>query len=375
MLSKLSFYGAPLLCHVFKYKYIFLTLNMNKLPKLLTVCFSFYIAQAVAPSIAQDAVYINKVGGGTTRVTGKISRVTPEAVTIDDREIAASEIRRISVGKEPAAINRLREEMFGGQYAECLAGIEKLNAIPDVPLLKQEVDFMKAYSSARLSLTQGVITPEAAGKAVREFLASAPNSLHAYSAIEQYGRLIYSIGKPELAAKEFEKLRDVKWEQYRMRGRFLHGRMMSVLGQTEKAKADFEKILQQSSTSAESDNYKLLARCEQARLSGITGNSAAALKELNKLIKNESDENAELFAHIYNAIGAIHEKSRNLKAARDAYLHTHLLFGSVEDPAAEALSRLSEIFVSLEDSKRANEARRELRSKYRNSYWGRKIGS
>jgi len=121
----------------------------------------------------------------------------------------------------------------------------------------------------------------------------------------------------------------------------------------------------------ESDNYKLLARCEQARLLGITGSSAAALKELNSLIKSESDENTELFARIYNAMGVIHEKSQNLKEARDAYLHTYLLFGSVEDPAAEALSRLSEIFVSLEEPKRANELRQDLQTKYRNSYWRR----
>ena len=344
---------------------------MNKLPKLLTACFSFYITLATVQLIAQDAVYTNKVGGGTTRITGKISKMDPEGVTIDDKVIAGSEIRRISVGKEPSAINRLREQMGGGQYAECLGGIKKLDNIPNEPLLKQEIAFMEAFSSARLALTQGVITPEVAGKAIRDFLTNAPNSFHTYAAIEQYGLLIYSIGKPELAAKEFEKLRGVKWEEYRVRGQFLHGRMLSVLGETEKAKADFEQILQQASNTPEADKYKLLARCEQARLFGITGNSAAALKELNKLIKSESDENTELFARIYNAMGAIHEKSQNLKEARDAYLHTYLLFGSVEDPAAEALSRLSEIFVSLKEPKRANELRSDLQSKYRNSYWRR----
>ena len=329
------------------------------------------LAFAANQSLAQDAVYVNKVGGGTSRVTGKISDVNPEGVTIDGRRIAASEIGRIAVGKEPSIINRLREEMVGGQYAECLAGIEKLNSVPDEPLLQQEIAFMKAYSSARLSLTQGTITAEVAGRVVGDFIKNAPNSLHLYPAIEQYGRLIYAVGKPELAAKEFEKLRVAKWEDYRMRGQFLHGRMMSVLGQNDKAKADFSQILKQSSASRESDKYKLLARCEQARLNGITGDAAGSLKELDSLIKSESDDNAELFAHIYNAKGAIYEKGGDLKSARDAYLHTQLLFGNVEDPAAEALSRLAKIFVELKDSKRASDSKRELRSKYRNSYWVR----
>ncbi|MDB2687189.1 hypothetical protein N9Y42_08245 [Mariniblastus sp.] len=344
---------------------------MIKFSKSLIICLSMSLAFAANQSLAQDAVYVNKVGGGTSRITGKISDVNPEGVTIDGRRIAASEIGRIAVGKEPSIINRLREEMVGGQYAECLAGIEKLNSVPDEPLLQQEIAFMKAYSSARLSLTQGTITAEVAGRVVGDFIKNAPNSLHLYPAIEQYGRLIYAVGKPELAAKEFEKLRVAKWEDYRMRGQFLHGRMMSVLGQNDKAKADFSQILKQSSASRESDKYKLLARCEQARLNGITGDAAGSLKELDSLIKSESDDNAELFAHIYNAKGAIYEKGGDLKSARDAYLHTQLLFGNVEDPAAEALSRLAKIFVELKDSKRASDSKRELRSKYRNSYWVR----
>ena len=71
-------------------------------------------------------------------------------------------------------------------------------------------------------------------------------------------------------------------------------------------------------------------------------------------------------------MGAIHEKTGNLKEARDAYLHTQLLFNSVEYPAAEALYRLSKIYVKLKDSKRAGEAKRELQAKYRNSYWFKK---
>lgn len=345
---------------------------MNKSSESLIVCFTLCLALLAIPAIAQDAVYVNKVGGGTSSVKGKITQMTPEGVTIDGKNFEASKVSRISVGKEPTAVNRMREEMVDGQYANCLAGLAKLKNVPDEPLLLQEIEFMKAFCSARLSLTQGAVSPEVAGKAVKGFLAKYPNSIHTYPATEQFGRLAYSIGNPKLAASEFEKLRVAKWEEYRMRGQFLHGRMMSVLGQPGKAKADFDAILKQSSNSDESDRFKLLAQCEQARIEGLTSGGAAALEKLNKLVKNESDDNAELFAHLYNAMGAIYEKSGNLKEARDAYLHTQLLFSSVEDPAAEALYRLSKIYVDLENPKRAGEAKRELQSKYRNSYWVKK---
>ena len=352
-------------------QFYFSILNMLKFSESLLVGLSLCLFSTANLALAQDAVYVNKIGGGTTQITGKISLVDPEGVTIDDKRISASDIRRIAVGKEPSAINRLREEMVNGQYANCLAGIEKLSNVPEEPLLKQEIDFMKAYSSARLALTQGTLSAEVAGKTVGEFLRTAPNSLHHYPATEQYGLLIYAIGKPELAAKQFEKLRSAKWEEYRVRGQFLHGRMMSVLNQNEKAKADYNQILKETSNPT-SDKYKLLARCELARLNGIAGDASSNLQILDKLIQSETDDNAELFAYIYNAKGAIYQKTGNLKEARDAYLHTQLLFGSVEDPAAEAVSQLFKIFAELKDSKRADEARRELQSKYRNSFWGRK---
>ena len=104
---------------------------MIKFSQLLIVCLSFCLFLAANQALAQDAVYVNKIGGGTTRVTGKISAVDPEGVNIDDKRIKASEIRRIAVGKEPSAINRLRDEMVGGQYADCLASIEKLGSVDE----------------------------------------------------------------------------------------------------------------------------------------------------------------------------------------------------------------------------------------------------
>ena len=193
---------------------------MFKFSESLVVCFSFCLVLAATQALAQDSVYVNKIGGGTTRVTGKISKVTPDGVVIDGKPIVVGDIRRIAVGKEPSAINRLREEMVNGQYANCLNGIEKLNNVPDEPLLRQELDFMKAFSTARLALTQGTITAEVASKTINAFLKSHPNSLHLYPAIEQSGLLSYATGKPELAASEFGKLRSAKWEEYRVRGQF-----------------------------------------------------------------------------------------------------------------------------------------------------------
>jgi tetratricopeptide (TPR) repeat protein len=319
----------------------------------------------------QDFVYKDKPGGGTTRLRGKITAMTPEGVTIGDAEVAASEIRRIAVGKEPSVIDRLRDQMNAGRYAECLAGLAKLSDLPDEPLLRQEVDFMRAYSTAKLSTTHGPMDPKEAGGVVAKFLSDHPNSLHTYPALEQYGLLIYSFGKPAAAAKEFAKLKQAGWLEYRWRGYFWHGRMMQISGDMGQAKADYEAILAGTSNDEVTVQYQKLAKSELAKLQGLAGPASPAIAQLRALIKNQTASNPQLFANIYNAQGAIYEQSGQFKAARTAYLHTTLLFAGEAEEAAEASYRLAKLWPQLNQAGRANEARGELKSKFRNSYWAR----
>jgi tetratricopeptide (TPR) repeat protein len=297
--------------------------------------------------------------------------MTPEGVTIGDAEVAASEIRRIAVGKEPSVIDRLRDQMNAGRYAECLAGLAKLSDLPDEPLLRQEVDFMRAYSTAKLSTTHGPMDPKEAGGVVAKFLSDHPNSLHTYPALEQYGLLIYSFGKPAAAAKEFAKLKQAGWLEYRWRGYFWHGRMMQISGDMGQAKADYEAILAGTSNDEVTVQYQKLAKSELAKLQGLAGPASPAIAQLRALIKNQTASNPQLFANIYNAQGAIYEQSGQFKAARTSYLHTTLLFAGEAEEAAEASYRLAKLWPQLNQAGRANEARGELKSKFRNSYWAR----
>jgi hypothetical protein len=327
------------------------------------------LAISFAETNAQDTVFKNKVGGGTSRVPGKITAMTPEGVTIGKQEVAAEEIRRISVGKEPSAIARLRDQMNSGRYADCLEGLAKLSDLPSEPLLQQEVAFMRAFSSARLSLTQGSVGAKDAGVIVAKFLADYPTSFHTYPALEQYGLLIYSFGKPDLAAKEFEKLKNAKWKEMRWRGHFLHGRMMQITNQTDQAKANYEAILADKSTDVATARFQLLAQCELAKLEGLSGQAGPAIEQLRGMIKSQTSANPQLFAYIYNAKGAIFEQLGQLKAARTAYLHTTLLFGGETEAAAEATYRLAKLWPQLNQAGRANDAREQLNSKFRQTYW------
>ncbi len=322
---------------------------------------------------AQDAVYKYKSGGGTSKVNGKIEEITPEGVTIGGKSVPAAEIKRIYYSKEPGGLNRAREQMQDGRFADAIEEIGKLDAADLRGPLGSEASYILAYSKSQMSLRGGNVTPQDAGKEIRNFIIANPRSLHLYPAIDQFGQLLFAIGRPELAADEFKKLANCGWPEYKLRGLFRLGKAQAETASLQPAADAFEAILSHESNDDLSQSYKLLARCEKAKLTGLAGNTEQAISELHSLIDTESDENKLLFAHLYNALGAVHEKAGNLKEARTAYLHTNLLFASVSEAHSEALYRLALIWPQLEDTDRANEARETLKSRYRNSYWAGKL--
>ncbi|MFT7633391.1 MAG: Flp pilus assembly protein TadD [Mariniblastus sp.] len=323
-------------------------------------------------SQAQDGVYKYKVDGGTTKVSGKITNVTPDGVVIGNKAVAAEEIKRLYYSREPAGLNRAREQMQDGRFSDALEDLDELDATTMAGPLKQEYDFIKANSKSQLSIRGIRFTPQEAGKELRDFIIAHPSSLHVYPAIEQYGKQLFAFGKPDLAAKEFAKLAQCSWNEYRLKGLFQRGKALIEDGKPNEAQSAFDTISAVQSNDDLSQTYRLLAQSETARLKGINGNAPQAVAILEKMILDESAENGLLFANIYNALGAIHEKSGKIKEARTAYLHTNLLYASEGEAHAEALYRLSLIWPQLEETDRANDARETLKTRYRNSYWAGK---
>jgi tetratricopeptide (TPR) repeat protein len=327
-----------------------------------------------APQVnAQDAVYKYKAGGGTSKVNGKISEVTPDGVTIGGKQIPASEVKRVYYSKETSGLNRAREQMQDGRFSDAIEELEKIDAGDLQGPLKVEADFVRAYSTSQLSLRGGNVTAQVAGNGIRKFITTHSKSLHLYPAIDQYGKLLFSVGRPKLAAAEFAKLANCSWPEYRMQGLFQLGKSSIEAGDLPQATSAFDQILAIDSNDDLSRTYKLMAQCEKARLAGLAGNVEPAVATLNQLIDVENSDNKLLFAHLYNAKGAVQEKAGKLKEASRAYLLSHLLYSTVPEAHSEALYRLALIWPQLEETDRANEARETLKTRYRNSYWAGKL--
>lgn len=326
-----------------------------------------------AISVAQDSVFRLKSAGGSSKVNGKISATSPDFVTISGQQIPNSEIKRLFFAKEPVNLNRAREQMQSGQFAD---SIEELNKIKDSvksPMIQTEIDFIRAYASAQISLRGGNITPNSAGQQIRTFMQKNPNSIHLYRATETFGKLAFAVGKPDLAAGEFAKLANVPWTEFKMKGLFQKGQMDIVQGKLNDAKAAFNAIGKIDATDDVSQVYKLLAKSGLAQVRGLGGDVAGAKASLEDMIKKENPDNKKLFAHIYNALGSIHVKANNTQQAAMSYLKTELLMASESEAHAEALYNLALLWPKLEKTDRANSARDILKSRYRNSYWASKL--
>jgi tetratricopeptide (TPR) repeat protein len=321
--------------------------------------------------LAQDGVYQFKASGGNTKTSGKITEISPDGVTIAGKLVPASKIDRVSFSREPSDINRARDQMETGRYSDAIESLGKIDVTKLTPQMKPEVDFIRAFSMAQNSLRGGSTTPQEAGGVVATFIDDHPTSWHLYPAVEQLGKLYFAIDRTDLAIGQFAKLSQCSWPKYQLNGSLQLGTL--TMDKAADANAAFDSILNNNSNDDVTQLYKLLAKCEKARLAGIGGDPTTSISKLNEMIATENSDNKLLFAHLYNALGAVHQKNSNWKEARTAYLHTDLLFATEAELHAEALFHLSKIWAQLDETDRAATARDTLKSRYRNSYWAGKL--
>lgn len=328
---------------------------------------------ASSSSQAQDSVYRVKTGAGPSKASGKITEIRADGVTIDGDDISVAEIRKIVFSKEPSGLGRARDQMESGRYSDCIRELDKIKAPLRGKRIPPELEFLRAYSNSQISLRGGNVTAQSAGKEIGAFIKNNPTSYHLYPAKEQYAKQLYAIGRLDLAVEEYDQLADVSWSEYQLRGLLGKGMVLTDLERFPEATASFDAILQMQSKDDLTQAYQLYAQCEKAKIVGLQGDVEASEQVIEGLIRDQNSEHKRLFAHINNALGAVYEKSDNLKKARMAYMKTQLLFHDEPGLHAEALYHLALIWPKLGKTDEASSAREQLKTRYRNSYWAGKL--
>ena len=353
------------------------TSNSNKL--IMFFAAMLFVFSQLAPTFGwQDAVYRFRAGGGNSKVSGKVTAMTPFGVTVESnsgpKEIPASAINKIDFDGAPVEISRARDRIEGNRFEDALAELEKISDPINSPQIQQEIDFIKALSNAKIALGSGTVTAQDAGKLMSAFVSANKESIHFYPATELLGKLFFAVGRTDLAEQQFAELTNSQWTELVLRGHFNRGEMLNLLEKYDDALAAYEAILAMPSNDDATQQYKLLAKVQKAKTNAMAGKPVEeSVAAINEIIKNENPTNAQLFAYAYNALGACHLKAENLKEAAMAFLHTELLFAQENEPQAEALYQLALIWPKLDHTDRASRARDGLKTRYRNSYWANKL--
>ena len=96
-------------------------------------------------------------------------------------------------------------------------------------------------------------------------------------------------------------------------------------------------------------------------------------RSIEEVIPDADPEQKELQARAYNALGNCYEKARKTKDALLAFLHVDVLYSTVPEAHAEALSHLVPLWKAVGQEARAREAKQTLQEKYANSKWAKGV--
>lgn len=328
------------------------------------------VAVLTSDCLAQkDTVFLNS----GSPVRGKVQNIDAEQLQVDERTINVRDVKKVNLTSEPRELRRAKENIASDQFENAWSDLQKIAQPPRDPMVLQEYDYAKAFVMGKLALGGGQVTTREAGTAIRDFVNKYPNSFRLYPTVDLYGKLLTNINRLDLAEVEFQKLAASNWPRYQLKGLFDLAQAQMLMEKYEESKANFVKLQQHELNTPLAQQFKLMAKCQLAKIDAKQGNVDNAIQVVEQIIKTESADNKQLFALCYNTLGTCNLQKNELRGAAIAFLHTDLLFSTESDAHSEALYHLAKIWPQLEETDRANRARQTLNRSYANSFWKQKM--
>jgi tetratricopeptide (TPR) repeat protein len=176
-----------------------------------------------------------------------------------------------------------------------------------------------------------------------------------------------------LAQLQYAELAKAPWPEYQMRAAVAIGRTLQLQDKHAEAVQKFDSVLKMSDDNDAAKAQKLSATLGKAVSLAATSPVDDAVKMIEDVIQNADPEQKEIQAQAYNALGTCYEKAGKSKDALLAFLHVDLLYNTVPDAHAEALSHLIPLWSAVGQEARAREARQTLQEKYANTRWAKAV--
>ena len=151
------------------------------------------------------------------------------------KKFQVNEIEWIQFESEPAELTQGRAAANAGRYDDALAILNKLDSADlKRPEMVQELEFFKAYATARRALSGTGSKPDA-GRNLLKFEKAHQASWHYYEACETLGDLFAALDKFDQAETFYAKLAAAAWPDYKLRAGVLVGRSLVSQKQFDQA--------------------------------------------------------------------------------------------------------------------------------------------
>lgn len=330
---------------------------------------------APATAFAQAAADRVRLARGSE--AGEVSDMTSYTVTLakgigGNREIQVNEIKSIQFDGEPPELTQARLNAGNGAYENALEALAKINvAAVKRDFIKQDIEFYKGLCGAKLALAgKGEIAD--AGRQLNNFVRTYPKNFHYLAAREAMGDLLMAGGGYANAEKQYAELASAPWPDYKIRAAVAVGRSLQAQNKHEDAIKQFDAALATAGDDTESQNERLSATLGKAISLAESGSLDEAVTSIEKVIHDADPQRKELHARAYNALGTCYEKAGKNKEALLAFLHVDVLYNTVPEAHAEALSHLTTLWKAIGQDERAREARQTLAERYGGSRWAKR---
>ncbi len=325
-------------------------------------------------AVAQDRDRVFPTKGAA--VTGKIVERSRDKVVIEVRgtnqNFPTNEIQRVLFDGEPQSFSRTKDLVAQGQIDQAVEEFKKIDAGSlKSDDMKMEYQFYRGYLASSMAL-RGKGDPANALKLLTAWVKDDSQSHHFYDAAEAMGDLALATGTADQAAKYYGGLANAPFPELKAKGSFLQGRALMSQKQNAEAKAKFNAVLEAKLSDPLSLKYQKLARIGVIRCDAQEGKGDQAIAELEKMVDGGDSTDSELYAELFNTLGALFEAAGRNDEALLSYLKTDLLYGMQSDSHAEALYRLSQLWPKTGDAGKGADAKQRLAKLYPTSPWVKK---
>ncbi|XZE43444.1 tetratricopeptide repeat protein [Pirellulaceae bacterium SH467] len=332
------------------------------------------ISTSNAMSQDRDRVFPTKGGAAAT---GRITERTRDKIVLESnrgttQSFDTIDVERVVYDGEPQSLSRAKDSIVQGQYdqAETEIADVAVSALK-TDAMKEDFGFYKAYLAAAQAM-RGKGDLVNATKLLLDWAKTYPSSPNFYAASETLGNLAIALGVPNQASRYYGAVAGAPFPELKLRGGYLQGKALLLQGEVDEARSKLAAVTQASVADAPMLKIQKMAAIGLIQCDAAQGKGKDAVASLEKMVDEGDSSDAELFAALFNSLGAIYASQNNHQEALLSFLKTHLLYSTQADAHAEALYNLSVLWSKLGEPLRAADAKSELVKLYPNSSWAKK---